>query len=151
MSTYSPRHELGSLFLNIICYSALSEMNKLIIFNNYLTVWNKKKCLKQNIHRIMQRTYSKNRSIFSFFGINGLKLTHSKSSESWTTPCHLWMRQKYFCFYPRNCRTLPKCLQLAREGGLPGLLCTFVFSASLTRPWLRHHTPAILNIFNSTR
>jgi hypothetical protein len=40
-------------------------MNKHIIHNNFLTVRDKKKCLKQNVLRIMQRTYSK---IFSLIG-----------------------------------------------------------------------------------
>ncbi len=63
LSTEDPWLELGSLFLNIIFYSALSEMNKRIMRNNFLTVQDKKKCLKQNVLRIMQRTYRQNFSL----------------------------------------------------------------------------------------
>jgi hypothetical protein len=38
-------------------------MNKRIIHNNLLTVRDNKKCLKQNVLRYMQRTYSKNFSL----------------------------------------------------------------------------------------
>jgi hypothetical protein len=61
MSTLDPWLGLGILFIKITFHGALSEMNKHIICNNFLTV-RVKKCAKQNILRIMQRTYSKNLS-----------------------------------------------------------------------------------------
>jgi hypothetical protein len=58
------------------------------------------------------------------------------------TPHHLRMLEKVsasgarFCRqYERNCRTHPLCLQLGRERGLPGLLCTFIFSGLVGVSW----------------
>jgi hypothetical protein len=61
VSTQGLWFELGSLLLNIILYSALSEMNKHKMCNKFLAVQDKENFLKQNVLRIVQRTYNENR------------------------------------------------------------------------------------------
>ncbi len=56
--------KLGSLFLKNYFYTALSEMNKNIMCNNFLQCEIKKRFM-QNVLRILQRIYSYRRIISS--------------------------------------------------------------------------------------
>jgi hypothetical protein len=68
-------------------------MNKRITHNNFLTVRDKKKYLKQNVLRIMQRTYSEIFSLISFFGVKGLSVNRYSALISFVNITS----EKYIC------------------------------------------------------
>ncbi len=65
-------------------------MNKHVMRNNFLTVRDKKKCLKQNVLRIMQKTYTKNFNLIgALFLSSALKKFNFQVAEMMrTTPSY---------------------------------------------------------------